>query len=178
MLQNAPSRYHPMQVALHWLIVILVFAAFVLGKFMSRLPNDDVAKLTPLAVHMGIGIFTLVVIVVRFISRMRLPKPAYASTGNVFLDWLGKFVHAVLYLFVFLIAVSGVSLSMQAGLVPIVFGGSGASLPADFYDFAARALHGFIAPVLLLLVVLHVGGAFYHQLFLKDNLMSRMWFGK
>jgi cytochrome b561 len=172
------SRYHPIQITLHWLTVILVLAAFVVGKFMSRIPNDDVSKLTPLAIHMTIGILTLVVIVFRFITRMKLPRPAYASTGNVFLDGLGKFVHYTLYLFVFLMTVSGMSLSLQTGLPSIVFFGSGAPLPADFFDFAARALHGFIAPALLLLIVLHVGAAFYHQWFIKDRLFARMGFGK
>lgn len=177
MTQNSPKRYHPLMVTLHWLVVILVFALFIVGKSMSQLPNDA-AKLTPLALHMSVGIITLLVIVFRFVMRMRLPKPAYASTGNAFLDWIGKAVHYALYALVFLMAVSGLSLSMQAGLAPIVFGGSGASLPADFYDFAARVLHGFIAPALFLLILLHVGAAFYHQLALKDNLLSRMWYGK
>lgn len=177
MSQTTPSRYHPLQVTFHWLTVILIFAAFIVGKSMSRLPNDDISKLTPLAIHMSLGILTLVVIVTRFITRMKLPKPAYASTGNAFLDWIGKFVHHALYLLVLLMAVSGMSLSLQAGLPSIVFFGSGASLPADFFDFAARVLHGFIAPALLLLVLLHIGAAFYHQLLLKDNLLSRMWYG-
>jgi len=127
---------------------------------------------------MTIGILTLLVIVTRFIKRTKLPRPAHASTGNAFLDGLGKFVHYALYLLVFLITLSGLSLSAQAGLAPIVFGGSGAPLPADFFDFAARALHGFIAPALFLLILLHVGAAFYHQLALKDNLLARMWYGK
>lgn len=172
-----PKRYHPVQVTLHWLVVLLVVAAFVMGKFMSGLPNDT-GKLVPLALHMGVGIFTLVVIVTRFITRMKLPKPAHATTGNAFLDWVGKVVHYALYLLVFLTAVSGMSLSMQAGLVPIVFGGSGAPLPADFFDFTARMMHGFIVPALLLLVFLHVGAALYHQFMLKDNLLARMWYGK
>ncbi len=177
MTKTTPARYSPLMVTLHWVTVILVFAAFLLGKSMTRLPNDDAAKLTPLAIHMMLGITTLVVIVARFIVRMRTPRPAYASTGNRFLDGLGEFVHYALYLFVFLMAVSGFSLSVQAGLAPIVFGGVG-SLPADFFDFTARALHGFIAPALFLLILLHIGAAFYHQLLLKDNLFSRMWYGK
>ena len=174
---NTPKRYHPVQVTLHWLVVLLVVAAFVMGKSMSGLPNDA-GKLAPLALHMSVGIFTLVVIVTRFITRMKLPKPAHATAGNAFFDWVGKVVHYALYLLVFLTAVSGMSLSMQAGLVPIVFGGSGAPLPADFFEFTARMMHGFIVPALLLLVVLHVGAALYHQFMLKDNLLARMWYGK
>ena len=177
MNSTLPKKYHPIQVTLHWLVVVLVIAAFVMGKTMSGLPNDA-NKLAPLALHMGVGIFTLLVIVIRFVTRMKLPKPAPATAGNAFFDWVGKVVHYALYLLVFLTAISGMSLSMQAGLVPIVFGGSGAPLPADFFEFTARMMHGFIVPALLLLVFLHVGAALYHQFILKDNLLARMGYGK
>jgi cytochrome b561 len=177
MTQNSPKRYHPLQVTLHWLVVILVFGAFVIGKSMSGQPNDA-EKLTPLALHMGVGILTLLVIVVRFVVKVKLPKPEHVSAGNAAFDWIGKAVHYALYLLVFLMAVSGMSLSLQAGLPSIVFFGSGTPLPADFFDFAARMLHGFIAPALFLFILLHVGAAFYHQLALKDNLLARMWYGK
>lgn len=174
---SKPTRHHPLLVSLHWLTVFLVFAAFGLGKFMSGQPNEA-AKVPLLAAHMALGLMTLVVIVGRFIARMRLPKPAYASTGNALLDKLGEVVHYALYLLVLLMSISGMSLSMQAGLTPIVFGASGASLPADFYSLSARLLHGFVALALLLLILLHIGAAFYHQFMLKDNLLARMWYGK
>ncbi|MBI5945746.1 MAG: cytochrome b/b6 domain-containing protein [Chloroflexi bacterium] len=177
MSKNTPARYHPLQVGFHWLTVILVFAAFVLGKSMSGLPNDA-GKIVPLGAHMLLGVITLVVIIARFITRLRLPKPAHVTAGNAFFDWVGKLVHYALYALVFLMTVSGMSLSFQSGLMPIVFGGSGASLPADFFEFTSRMLHGFIAPALLLVVVLHVGAALYHQFMLKDNLLARIWFGK
>ena len=46
MNQTMNKRYHPLQVTLHWLVVLLVIAAFVIGKSMSGQPNDA-AKLTP-----------------------------------------------------------------------------------------------------------------------------------
>lgn len=174
---NTPKRYHPIQVTLHWLVVLLVVAAFVMGKSMSGLPNNA-NKLAPLAVHMGVGVFTLIVILTRFITRMKLPKPEHATVGNTFLDWVGKIVHYALYLLVFLTAVSGMSLTVQAGLLSIVFGSSGAPLPADLFDFTARMMHGFVVPALLLLVFLHIGAALYHQFLLKDDLLARMWYGK
>jgi cytochrome b561 len=171
------ARYHPFLVSLHWLTVILVFAAFGLGKFMSSQPSEA-TKIPLLAAHMALGLVTLLVIVARFVARLRLPQPAYASTGNALLDKIGVLVHYALYLLVLLMSISGMSLSMQSGLTPIVFGGSGGSLPADFYVFSARLLHGFVAPALFLLILLHVGAAFYHQLVLKDNLLARMGYGK
>ncbi len=43
---------------------------------------------------------------------------------------------------------------------------------------APRLVHGWIAKLLVLLVGLHVLGVVYHQLFLKDRLLSRMTWGK
>ncbi len=144
---------------------------------MSGQPND-VDKIPLLGFHMALGLATLIIMIVRIIARLRLPKPPHASTGNALLDKVGKLVHNALYLFVLLMAVSGMSLSIQSGLTPIVFGSSGAPLPSDFYAFNARILHGIIAPTLLFLILLHVGAAFYHQLVLKDNLLARMWYKK
>jgi cytochrome b561 len=175
MTKNAPARYHPSQVTFHWLTVILLFAMFPLGTYMSRLPNDA-GKIALLTVHTILGSMILIIIIARFINRFRLPRPTHATAGNVFLDWIGKVVHYLLYMLVFLMAVSGISLSLQAGLLPIIFGGSGVALPADFYVFVTRMLHGVIAPMLALLIVLHIGAALYHQFLLKDNLLSRMWY--
>ncbi len=177
MSKNTNTRYHPLQVSLHWLVVILIFTMFLLGKYMSGLPNAS-GKIPLLGIHMALGFITLVVIVVRFIARLRLPRPASVTAGNAFFDWVGKAVHDALYLLVFLMALSGMSLSLQSSLLPAVLGTSGAILPADFFEFRARVLHGFIAPALLVLIALHVAAALYHQFALGDNLLSRMWYGK
>lgn len=177
MSKNTNTRYHPRQVSLHWLVVLLIFATFFLGKYMSGLPNES-GKIPLLGIHMALGFTTLVVIAVRFIARLRLPRPVSGTTGNAFLDWVGKAVHDALYLLVFLMALSGMSLSWQSGLVPAILDGSGALLPADFFEFRARFLHDFIAPALLVLIAVHVAAALYHQFVLGDNLLSRMWYGK
>jgi cytochrome b561 len=174
---KSQSRYHPLQVSLHWLIVLLVSAAFALGKFMSGQPNEA-GKIPLIGIHMALGLVTLITMVVRIVVRLRLPKPSTVSTGNSILDIAAKIVHGALYLFVLLMAVSGLSLSIQSGLTLIVFGGSGAPLPPDFYAFNARILHGLIAPTLLFLILLHAGAALYHQFALKDNLLARMWYRK
>jgi len=176
MTASTLTRYIPLMVSLHWLITLLIFTEFALGKYSSLLSNDA-REIVPLGAHMLPGLTILVVIVFRFIVRMRTPRPAHAFTGSAFLNGLGKVTHYALCLFVFLMAVSGVSLSLQAGLVQTVFGGVG-SLLADFFVFTARVLHKVIAPVLLLLILLHIGGALYHQFVIKDKLFARMSFSK
>ncbi|MCZ2127561.1 MAG: cytochrome b/b6 domain-containing protein [Anaerolineales bacterium] len=166
-------RYTPLQVALHWSVFWLLIAEFVVGKVSANLPNGGV-KLSLLAIHATLGVLILIAMLARLVLRAKSPAPPHASAGNPFFDWLAKATHIALYLFTILMALSGMTLSLQAGLLPAVFSASAAALPADFFDFTARATHGFIAPVLLALIVLHIVGAFYHQLIVKDNLISRM----
>ena len=72
----------------------------------------------------------------------------------------------------------GMATALQAGLPEIIFGGSGAPLPESFAVYPARLVHGVIATLLMIQVVVHVAGALYHQVVLKDRLLSRMGFGK
>ncbi len=44
--------------------------------------------------------------------------------------------------------------------------------------FSLGAFHGLSWALLLLLLVVHVGAALYHQFLRKDGLFGRMWFGK
>lgn len=43
--------------------------------------------------------------------------------------------------------------------------------------FLFRAFHELSWQILLILIILHVGAALYHQFIRKDNLLGRMWFG-
>lgn len=65
------SRYHPVLVALHWALAVLIVAALVLGALvMVRIPNSDPAKLEALRSHMVGGILILLM-QARFLVRMR-----------------------------------------------------------------------------------------------------------
>jgi len=69
----------------------------------------------------------------------------------------------------------------QPGQIPPPGGGEGFR-PGGFGRgnplFILGRMHGLIWIVLFLLILLHVGATFYHQFFLRDNLLGRMWFGR
>ncbi len=44
--------------------------------------------------------------------------------------------------------------------------------------FFLGAFHGASWTLLLLLILLHIGAALYHQFLRRDNLLGRMWFGR
>ena len=174
-----PTRHHPALVVLHWLLAALLLLALAMGTLvLKEMPNASPDKIGALRGHMVVGIAIGALMLVRLLVRWRTAGPVPALTGNRLLDGLGKIAHIGLYLLVFAMAASGMATALQAGLPEIIFGGSGAPLPESFAAYPARLVHGTVATLLLIQIGVHVAGAVYHQVVLKDGLLSRMGFGK
>jgi len=163
---ESPKRYHPLSVTLHWLTVILILGAGLLSESGGS---------SPIGIHMILGAFLLVTMVVRLIVRLTVKRPAWANTGNPFLNKLGEWVHIGLYFFAFYILALGGLIAAQRNLIGYALGTGSAMRLKDGFLGGLHQL-GWLA--ILGLLLLHVGGAVYHQFIIKDNLLSRMWFGK
>ncbi len=176
---GAPTRrYHPALVALHWLLALSVTVMLVIGTFvLKEIPNDSIDKIGALRGHMILGVAIGALMLLRLVVRWRTRRPPAAATGHALLDRLRSLVHGGLYLLVFVMAASGVGIALLSGLPEIVFGGAALSLPETFAAYPPRAVHGWIAKVLILAIGFHLIGVLFHQFRLKDRLLSRMWFG-
>ena len=216
----SPKRYHPALVALHWLIAILIFAAFFLGQqneggrerfrpgqgsfppqgFQQGNPPPNFQPGNPpqgfpqggfpqqgggnifsrIGLHMILGIIVLVLLIIRLLVRWLTKHPNWQSAGNKFFDWVGNLTHIGLYILTFAMVITGIILADQRGLLARTFGIGSTPTPGSFRrgGFSLGFFHGGIWTLLLLLILLHVGAALYHQFILKDNLLGRMWFGK
>ena len=173
----AVSRYHPLLVALHWLLAFLIFGALIFGAtVMSHTPNSDPDKIEMLQKHMGAGFAILGLMVMRLITRTKTARPPRATTGNARLDLLARISHRVLYVAVFAQAASGLVMALQTHLPQVVYAHRG-SLPPDFWSLPARYAHYGISRVLMLVIALHIAGALYHTFVLRDGLLRRMAFG-
>lgn len=173
------TRYHPLLVALHWLLAVLIIAGLIVGgTVLAETPNDDPGKVLALRLHMGAGIAILVLMLVRLGIRLMTRTPPHADIGHPALNRAGIWAHWGFYLLVLAMAGSGLALANIAGLPAIVFGGSGDPLPAEFDVFAARGAHGVLATALGLLIAAHVAAGLYHQFIRRDGLFARMWFAR
>ena len=171
------SRYHPLLVALHWVMALLIIAALALGALvLVRIPNSNPMKIEALRGHMGGGLLILTLMLLRLSARILTRHPPASTAGNALLDRIAWASHRIFYTVVLGLAGTGVVMALQAGLFATVFGGHG-SLPADFWVFSARRVHHALSRFLITLIVLHVAAAFYHALVLKDGLLRRMLFG-
>src|SRR5262249_31692115 len=118
------SRYHPVLVVLHLLLALFIIAALALGALvMAKLPNSDPMKLEALRSHMAGGVLILALMLVRLFVRMRTAHPPTASTGNSLLDMVAWASHRLFYGLVIVMAASGMTMALQAGLLDVVYGG-------------------------------------------------------
>jgi cytochrome b561 len=176
----APKRYNPVLVTLHWIIAGLIFGTVLLAGEDEGGGAATIAGIPTIGVHMLLGITILVLLTIRLIIRWRAQHPDWASTGNRFLDKVGELTHWALYLFTFGMTITGISLATRGNRLARMLGLAGATPSGQFRPrgFSIGMFHGAIWFFLLLLILLHVGAALYHQFILKDNLLSRMWYGK
>ncbi|WP_306046171.1 cytochrome b [Nioella sp. MMSF_3534] len=170
-------RYHPVTVALHWIVAVLMLLMLGVGTFvLEPMDNADPDKLSMLAIHRLIGLVILGLTVLRIVLRRFLPAPDHAKTGSAFLDKLGQAMPKLLNIFVILMAVSGMVLGRMSGLSDALAGT--APLPDSFFEFSPRVIHGILAKLIMAMLALHILGALYHQIMLRDGLFQRMWFGR
>ncbi|MEM9355465.1 MAG: cytochrome b/b6 domain-containing protein [Pseudomonadota bacterium] len=172
-------RYHPLLVALHWIMAFMILIALAAGGLvLADMPNANPEKLNVLAGHMTVGMVIGGLLVVRLATQLMTTMPPKATTGSTFLDRIGNLTHWAFYILVSGMVLSGLATAFGANMFPIVFWTSGDPLPDSFGNLPQRAAHGLIALCLIALIALHIATAVYHQLVLKDSILSRMWFGK
>lgn len=172
------SRYHPILVALHWALAFLIIAALALGALkMAPMANTNPDKLEALQAHMTGGILILILMSLRLLVRRIILIPPQAKTGTALLDRLGRFSHAGFYIIVIAMALSGLTMGVQTGVIGLVAGGH-PPIPPDFWAFPIRTVHYIISRVLMGLIALHLAGVVYHTFIRRDHLLRRMWFGK
>jgi cytochrome b561 len=172
-------RYHSLLAALHWILAALIFGMLVFGFFwLAPMANVDPHKIGALEWHMGIGMLIFALTTVRLVVRVATAKPAPVWSGFPVLDRVTRLFHYGLYLLIVLMAASGMTTAVVAGLNRIVFQASGEPLPPSFAAHPSFIVHAGGAFILVGLIGVHVAGALYHQFVRKDRLLSRMWFGR
>jgi cytochrome b561 len=150
------SGYSGLQIALHWIIAILIPLAWLSSGGAEEAWDaiEDGATAPAFVPHVAFGMAILALVVVRLILRLRRGVPdAPGAPGSLQVkaaDW----GHRLIYLLMIAVPLGGVS---------IWFGGM------DNGD-----VHGPFANVLMVVVLGHAVMALYHQYVVKDGLIRRM----
>ena len=151
--------YSRVQILLHWIVVALII--FQIAGHEPMAEAWEVVKTGGMPVmsvmvwgHVTAGIAVLLLVLWRIGLRLRRGAPE-APAGPALIHWAGKITHLALYGLMVLVPLSGMA---------AWFGG----------PVVAAEAHEVMKNLILILVLLHVGAALYHQFLVKDGLMERM----
>lgn len=174
--RSSAVRYGSLAITLHWVTAALIVVLFATG-LLATSQSDDAARIALLRAHVPIGIGVLLLTVLRLAwwllaDRRRPPHPLDQPRWQ---QLTARTVHLGLYLVVVLAGASGLGLVFLSGAALAIVAGT--SLP-DLADLPPRLVHGVAGRAMLALLALHVGAALYHQLILRDRLLTRMGLGR
>lgn len=172
----ATLRYTRGAIAFHWLIAALVAVNLLLGFL-----NDDLgraARAWLMFFHKATGITILALSVARLGWRLGHRPPAFDAVLAGWERALARLVHALFYVLLIGLPLSGWLLSSSSGRATDWFGLIDIPpLPVSRSDDAHDALedaHEWIAKGMIGLILLHVAGALKHHLQGHRHLIGRM----
>lgn len=177
MWKSTPERYGRIAILIHWISALFIIGLMIAGFIESNM-TDPVAKASILRIHAPLGTAVLVLTLVR-IGWWLLADTRPADSPRIprLQSIAAHTVHGLLYAVIIGMSASGVAMIYMSGAGEILFGTAPGPLP-DFWNFTPRIGHAVFAGIMALLLILHVGAAFYHQFILKDRLLARMGVGK
>lgn len=157
---SAPAGYTRTQIALHWIVAILIVLQFVLHDgishaFRAVMRGTEISFDPLVASHVFGGLAVLAFALWRLALKAKNGVPQPPEEEAPALKLAAKVTHLSLYGLMILVPVTG---------AVAWFG----------MNHDAGEVHEVLRIPLLLLVLLHVAGALYHQFVLKTGVMNRM----
>ena len=172
---NAPA-YTPVAKGLHWLMAALILGLAALGIVMHEMPLSPL-KLELYAWHKWFGVTVFLLVWLRLAWRLTHRPPAQPATLSAPLQRLAHAGHALLYVLMIVIPLSGWLMSSAKGVQTVWFGL--VPLPdllgrdRELGDLLQQA-HKLLNLLLLLTLAGHVLAALWHHFVLKDDTLRRM----
>ena len=161
---------------LHWLIALMVFTLLGVGLYMTDMRISP-QKLQLYMTHKSVGLTVLMLMLLRLAYRLRNPPPALPQGIPRWQKTASHISHALLYLLLFAMPISGWLMNGASGFPMKYFG------LVRVPDLLARnqeslalfkAAHGYIAWTLMALIAVHVLAALKHHFIDRDTVLRRM----
>lgn len=175
MLKNTETRYGVIAKSLHWLMALLIISIFALGLYMVELSYYDRWYKDSLELHKSTGLLIALLWVLRLVWKHLNPAPRPLSQ-HVLEVRAAHLAHLALYVLIILICISGYLISTADGDGIAFYGlfDVPATITGEDQEDNAGIVHKYLAWALILIVGLHIAGAWKHHLFDKDDTLRRM----
>jgi cytochrome b561 len=160
---------------LHWLMAAMILAMLFIGAGMAATVSERYHFLV--SIHKPLGILILVLVVIRLANRLMNPAPPLPRTLPAWQAFAAKASHVALYGLMFAMPLIGWAM-LSAADYPIVLYG-GLHLPPilahDPMLYALlRRVHTYVAYLLFLTFLAHLGAALLHGLIKRDGVFESM----
>lgn len=165
-----PSRYSKTMIVIHWLTALLILGAWLTSEGGRRMAEN------PPLLHFSFGLAVLILVPPRLLLRFVGGVPDQAQAGSRLAVAAAKIGHAVLYLFLIALPISGWYAASRLGVSVSFFG---VQLPAIAERVQGSPgliadLHENAGTIILYLAGLHAALAVWHQVVLRDGTLQRM----
>lgn len=174
---NTKQRFGRISIALHWLMAFMLIGLYLLGLYMVDLGYYDPWYHDSLSIHKAVGILAAILLVIRYLWARLQPRPMHLNPEKTVNTLAAKAAHALLYLLMFVLVISGYLISTSKGQGIDVFGWF--EFPALLAENAERGelagdVHDIAATGFIVLVGLHAAASLIHHFVFKDNTLLRM----
>lgn len=160
---------------LHWLIALLILTMLFIGVGMVASVSERHEWL--ISIHKPLGITILILAIIRLIVRLRNPPPPLPADLPPIQKLAAHASHWLLYFLMLVIPLVGWAM-LSAGGYPVMLGHSlrlPPIFPVNAVAFAIlRHTHAWLAMLLFLTFLAHLGAALYHGLIRRDGVLWSM----
>lgn len=174
--KNTTKKWGGISQIFHWITPILFTIMLTIGLLMSDLkPGDD--KWEIYGFHKAFGTTMLLIVTLRLWWRLTNAVPEDPSSVPHWQNFAARANIFLLYFFMFGYPLSGITMSLMAGhpidyfglfTIPSIMEGPNpiAGLTHEAHEIM---IYGFLA-----FLTLHIVGAFYNHLYLKNDVLKRI----
>ncbi|MEZ5606291.1 MAG: cytochrome b [Burkholderiaceae bacterium] len=175
-MKTQGKHYHPLQIGMHWLTLLLLIAVYALIELRDIYPKGSAGHDLMKTWHFMLGMAVLAVVLVRLPLRLMLQAPPITPAPPAWQEQLAHAMHWALYGFLIVMPLLG-WLTLSAKGQPIPF--FGLELPALMGPDRATArnlegIHELIGNLGFFLIGLHAAAALWHHYFMRDDTLERM----
>lgn len=165
-------RHDPVTLALHWLIALLIVAAYA----ASSLVEDGPGRVWAMNLHGSLGLSVFALSLLRILWRGFARHPAPVAMPAL-MARLAHYAHVALYVAMVAAPALGLLALWASGQGFFLFGLLALPSPMLASRGFAEVLEGaheLAANALVALALLHATAAIFHQYILRDHLLERM----
>lgn len=169
------KHYHPASIFLHWLVFLLVIAAFITIELKGQFPKGSEPRELCKSIHGLFGQLIFIAMTIRLAIRLKYGAPA-PSNPMPMIASAAKAMHWALYALLLISPIFGILYFQYAGKEIHFFGLVWPQFvtPNPEHKKLVEGIHEFLGNSLYFLIGLHAIAGLWQHYIIKDDTLRRM----